>query len=117
MNWLGACSGRFDVWDEHDGESLSWHGSPRENRKSEARRERDDREQRRGDDRDRKEEREQRRSDERSERDEIRRVGSERVLSSIRGLTTMDERERDRFTSSPSLILKQLRTLKNYLSP
>ncbi|XP_024389683.1 uncharacterized protein [Physcomitrium patens] len=88
--------GRFDVWDEHDGESLSWHGSPRENRKSEARRERDDREQRRGDDRDRKEEREQRRSDERSERDEIRRVGSERVLSSIRGLTTMDERERDR---------------------
>jgi hypothetical protein len=94
-----VCSGRFDVWDDHEGESPSWHGSPRESRKSEeTRREREDREQRKGDDRDRKEGREQRRSDERSERDEMRRVGSatfgsERVLSSIRGLT-MDDRDR-----------------------
>lgn len=89
--------GRFDVWDDHDGESPSWHGSPRESRKSdETRKEREDREQRRGDDKDRKEERDPRRPDERSEKDEIRRVGSERILSSIRGLTTLDERDRDR---------------------
>ncbi|KAG0562070.1 hypothetical protein KC19_9G115600 [Ceratodon purpureus] len=93
--------GRFDVWDDHDVESPSWHGSPKESRKSEeTRREREDKEQRKGDDRDRKEGREQRRPDERSERDEMRRVasatfGSERVLSSIRGLT-MDDRDRDR---------------------
>lgn len=93
-----TCSGRFDVWDDHDGESPSWHGSPRESRKSdETRKEREDREQRRGDDKDRKEERDPRRPDERSEKDEIRRVGSERILSSIRGLTTLDERDRDRF--------------------
>lgn len=102
LKWYCVCRGRFDVWDDHDNESPSWHGSPRESRKSEdTRREREDREQRndRKDERDRKEEREQRRSEERS--DELRRVsssanfGSERVLSSIRGLT-MDDRERDR---------------------
>ncbi|XP_024387952.1 uncharacterized protein [Physcomitrium patens] len=100
---LEAWRGRFDnVWDDHDSGNSSWHGPTRDNRKSdETRREREDRELRRNDDRDRKEEREQRRSDERSERDEPRRVrsatfGSERVFSSIRGLTAMDDRERDR---------------------
>uniref|UniRef100_A0A7I4AII9 Uncharacterized protein n=1 Tax=Physcomitrium patens TaxID=3218 RepID=A0A7I4AII9_PHYPA len=99
---LEAWRGRFDnVWDDHDSGNSSWHGPTRDNRKSdETRREREDRELRRNDDRDRKEEREQRRSDERSERDEPRRVrsatfGSERVFSSIRGLTAMDDRERD----------------------
>lgn len=102
MKWFFCiCRGRFDVWEDHDGESPSWHGSPKETRNSdEARREREDREHRRSDDKERKEERELRRSDERSERDEMRRInsatfGSDRVLSSIRGLT-MDERDRDR---------------------
>jgi len=95
------CRGRFDVWEDHDGENPSWHGSPKETRKSdETRRERDDGEHRRTDDKDGKEERELRRSDDRSEQDEMRRMssatfGSDRVLSSIRGLT-MDERDQDR---------------------
>lgn len=105
------CRGRFDVWDDNDHESPSWHGSPRESRKLEdkeqSRREREDREHR-------KEEREQRRCDDRSDRDEIRRVGSatfgpERVLSSIRGLT-MDERERDRYS-----LMQQIHSILTFL--
>uniref|UniRef100_A0A7I4C9B2 Protein kinase domain-containing protein n=1 Tax=Physcomitrium patens TaxID=3218 RepID=A0A7I4C9B2_PHYPA len=95
--------GRFEVWEDNNPESPVSHGSPRESRRSAedkepSRRERDSREFRKADDRERKEDREQRRSDERGDRDAFRRVGSfgsERVLSSIRGLT-MDSREQDR---------------------
>ncbi|KAG0565283.1 hypothetical protein KC19_8G178800 [Ceratodon purpureus] len=94
--------GRFEVWEDDDVESMAWHGSPRESRRAEdreqSRRDRESKEIRKADDRERKEEREQRRSDDRVDRDSFRRAssfGSERVLSSIRGLT-MDSRELDR---------------------
>lgn len=67
--------------------------------KEQSRRERESREPRKTEDRERKEEKEQRRLDDRADRESFRRVGSfgsERVLSSIRGLT-MDTRELDRF--------------------
>lgn len=90
------------MWEDDDVESLAWHGSPRESRRTEdteqSRRDRENKEIRKADDRERKEEREHRRSDDRVDRDTFRRVpsfGSERVLSSIRGLT-MDSRELDR---------------------
>ncbi|XP_024380079.1 uncharacterized protein [Physcomitrium patens] len=91
--------GRFDNWDDHDGENLSWLSSTRDLRNSdEARRGKDDRVLGRSDDIDRKEERGLRRLDERSERDEMRRVRSDVFgeVSSVRGLTIMDEQERDR---------------------
>jgi len=67
--------------------------------REQSRRERESRELPKGDEREWNEEREQRHSDDRVDRDTVRRVGSfgsERVLSSIRGLT-MDSRELDRF--------------------
>lgn len=106
LKWIGTCRGRFEVrrgrfdnWDDHDGENLSWLSSTRDLRNSdEARRGKDDRVLGRSDDIDRKEERGLRRLDERSERDEMRRVRSDVFgeVSSVRGLTIMDEQERDR---------------------
>lgn len=94
------------MWEDDDVASLAWHGSPKESRRSDdkeqSRRDRESKEIRKSDDRERKE-KEQRRSEDRVERDTFRRVGSfgsERVLSSIRGLT-MDSRELDRFNRLP----------------
>ena len=105
------------MWEDDDVESLASqglsasHGLPRENRRVEdkehLRRDKESKEIRKADDRDRKEEREQRRSDDRVDRDTFRRVasfGSERVLSSIRGLT-MDSQELDRFNLLPLLFI------------
>ena len=91
------------MWEDDDVESLAWHDSSRESRRAEdreqSRRDREGKEICKADDRERKEERGERRFDDHVDRDTCRRVssfGSERVLSSIRGLT-MDSRELDRF--------------------